>query len=110
MVAALDPGEEDRAPGERSAGDRAIGVLGESNPRLNFPEDRPGDFLEGTVLLLYTPLPVVTIAKAPDEGVPGLVDFLEFLDETERFLRISPYFRTLSVPALAFDAERPRAT
>ena len=86
--------------------------MGESSALLKRGVDKAGDFFDGTVLLRYTPLPVLLLAKAvPDDGVIGLgtlVDFLEFLDETDTFLRMPPNFRRLSAPALAFDVDLPK--
>lgn len=63
--------------------------------------------MDGTVLLLANP-PVVGVAvKAGLLGVE-LPSFLEFRDDTDRFLRSLPSRRTLLAPALALDADRPR--
>ena len=38
-----------------------------------------------------------------------MLDALEFFDDTETFLLMPPCFRRLSAPALAFEADLPRA-
>jgi hypothetical protein len=79
-------------------------VVGDGEPE--FFCKRPcgilGDLFEGTVLLLCIPPVAVGVA-----GLGAPFDCLECLEDTDTFLRIPPNFRTLSAPALAFDADLP---
>jgi len=80
----------------------------------NLFEPIAGDRLEGTVLLRAIPAPTappvneVTPDGVPGLETPGLLLSLEPREDTET-LRRTPYFRTLSAPALALDVDRPTA-
>lgn len=67
------------------------------------PAWRCGDFFDGTVLLLPSPLVGVAIRA----GLLGVVlpSWRECLDEVDRFLLSLPSRRTLSAPALALEAD-----
>lgn len=73
----------------------------------NRPEERAGDFFEGTVLLLVNP-PVGVEATAGLPGVVVPVSFRERRDEVDLLRRILPSLRTLSAPALAFELLLPK--
>ena len=69
------------------------------------------DLFDGRVLLRFTPTDDVGFARGllgAGEPVEGFPDRLDCLDETETFLLKAPALRTLSAPALALDAERPK--
>jgi hypothetical protein len=66
-----------------------------------------GDFFDGTVLLLWTPLPEFEVASEGVTGLGGTPECLDPLDETDTFLRTPPYRLTLSAPALALDEDLP---
>ena len=87
-----------------------VGVGG-SEGLLNRAAPNAGDLLDGTVLLLWTPMVGVVAASGVAYGelveLGAPFDCLECFDETETFLRIPPYLRTSSAPALPFDGERP---
>jgi len=74
---------------------------------------RPAGLLEGTVLLLRTPLPVLLPAfETPDDAVTGVGAATEcldcFVEETDTFLLMPPNLRMLSAPALAVDPDLPK--
>lgn len=110
----LEPEDVTRGPAVRLSPGAKLPEVGDAvSAFLNRLVVMPGDFFDGTVLLLWTPpLEVVVVSGLPGAGEPGLgwlLDALEFFDDTETFLLMPPCFRRLSAPALAFEADLPRA-
>lgn len=112
MGATLDPGDMVRGGVEKYApGESLVDVGVDGSAFLNRVEGMAGDFFDGTVLLLWTPPELVAARGLPGAGEPGLgtlLDDFEFLEETDKFLRMPPCFLRLSAPALAFEADLPR--
>ena len=67
----LEPGDVTRAPDVKlPPGDKLPGA---GDTFLNRLDEIPGDFFDGTVLLLWTPpLEVVVVSGLPGAGEPGL--------------------------------------
>ncbi len=109
-------GEELRASDTTKLGAAILTDVGVKGSR-GFPkrpaDDIPGDFFDGRVLLLWTPLPgLLPVYGEEAAGVIGfgtLMECFDCLDETDTFRLIPPNLRRLSAPALALDADRPKA-
>jgi hypothetical protein len=94
-----------------------VGVLASSAAGVAGPDlslgkrglPRPGDRLEGSVLLRCTP-DAVGVTNAGVIGLGTAPEWRERFEDVDTFLRTPPYLRRLSAPALEdVDAERPIA-
>jgi hypothetical protein len=82
------------------------GATGASFREANLPDCRAGDFFEGRVLLLASPLVGVVEVNAGLAGLGHPFECIDRLDDVDLFLRIEPSLAIFSAPALAVDGDR----